>query len=282
MGFNRENFEFSFEFFPPKNDEGEKRLQEAVHELKPLDPAYCSVTFGAGGSTRERTFDTVDWIQKEAGIDATPHLSCIGSRKEDIHEILQRYHDAGVKRIIALRGDIPEDEEAFKEGGFRYANELVAYIKEHFPAFEVVVGAYPEFHPEAPDPWTDMENFVRKVKAGADIATTQYFFTNLSYYKFVDDVQKMGVDIPIKVGLMPITNFKQIDRFSQMCGADIPAWIRKRMEYYGDDAESQKELGIDIATRQAEELLNQGIPGIHFYTLNKAEATKRIWSNLGL
>ncbi len=282
MGFNRENFEFSFEFFPPKDEAGKERLRQTVHELRKLEPAYCSVTFGAGGSTRERTFQTVDWIQQEAGTEAAPHLSCIGSRKEDIHAILERYQKAGIRRIIALRGDIPEDEEAFKKGGFRYANELVTYIKEHFPDFEIVVGAYPEHHPEAPDPFTDIENFIQKIRAGADVATTQYFFNNHSYYKFVEDVRRHGIMVPVKVGLMPITNFKQIDRFSQMCGADIPLWLRKRMEHYEDDPESQKELGIEIATRQAEELLANGVPGIHFYTLNKAEATKRIWENLGL
>ncbi len=281
MGFKRQDFEFSFEFFPPKNEAGERRLRETAESLKELGPEYCSVTFGAGGSTRERTFETVTYLQNEVGLEATPHLSCIGSRQEDIRAILERYRAAGIKRIIALRGDIPEDEEAFKEGGFRYANELVAFIRE-FGGFEIVVGAYPEFHPEAPDPWTDMHNFVRKAQTGADIATTQYFFNNISYYMFVDEVRRLGTDIPVKVGLMPITNFQQIDRFSQICGADIPLWIRKCMEYYQEDPESQKELGIEIATRQAEDLLNNGVPGIHFYTLNKAEATRRIWENLGL
>jgi len=281
MAIDRKQRHFSFEFFPPKNEKGEERLSKTVDKLAPLGPDFVSVTFGAGGSTRERTFATVDRIQSRASLEAVPHLSCIGSRKEDIHEILQRYRDAGIRRIVALRGDVPEDEEAFKEGGFRYANELVGYIKE-FGGFQINVACYPEFHPETPDPQTDMENFVRKVKAGADNAITQYFFNNAAYYRFVEDVQRMGVDVPIIVGLMPISNFAQIDRFSQMCGADIPRWIRLRMEAYGDDTKSQQELGIEIATRQAEELLANGAPGIHFYTLNRAEATRRVWQNLGL
>jgi len=278
---DRNTHDFSFEFFPPKNEQGEERLWKTVERLAPLHPDYVSVTFGAGGSTRERTFATVAEIREKAGLDAAPHLSCIGSDKETIRGILERYRDSGIKRIVALRGDIPEEGEAFKEGGFRYANELVEFIRE-FGGFEIAVGAYPEFHPETPDPDKDIENFVRKAKAGADKAITQYFFNNDAYYRFVDEVQRRGVDIPIIVGLMPIANFPQIDRFSATCGADIPRWIRLRMEAFGDDAKSQQKLGIDIATRQAEELLANGAPGIHFYTLNRGVPTAAVWRNLGL
>ncbi len=281
MTIDRNKQDFSFEFFPPKNEQGEERLQKTLECLIPLKPDYVSVTFGAGGSTRERTFATVDKIQATTGIEAAPHLSCIGSHRDEIHAILERYRANGIKRIVTLRGDVPEQGEAFKAGGFRHANELVAFVKE-FGGFEIAVGAYPEFHPETPIPAQDIANFVRKVKAGADKAITQYFFNNEAYYRFVDEVQRQGVDIPIIVGLMPIANFEQIDRFSKLCGADIPRWLRLRMEAFGDDTRAQQQLGIEIATRQAEALLANGAPGIHFYTLNRGLPTAAVWRNLGL
>ncbi|MGD8308970.1 MAG: methylenetetrahydrofolate reductase [NAD(P)H] [Chromatiales bacterium] len=271
---------FSFEFFPPKTEKGEALLQRTLATLEPLGPEFASVTYGAGGSTREPTFTTVDYIRRSTALEAVPHLTCIGSSEDTVRAILSRYRSDGIRRIVALRGDLPEgaDPEA---NHFRNANELVAFIRA-FGGFEIHVACYPEFHPESPDPRTDVDNFVRKADAGADVAITQYFFNNAAYYAFVDDLERRGVRIPVIAGLMPITQFAQIDRFSSMCGADIPLWIRKRMEACGEDAVGQRELGIEIATRQAEDLLANGAPGLHFYTLNKAEATRRVWDNLAL
>jgi methylenetetrahydrofolate reductase (NADPH) len=256
-------------------------LSRSLARLAPLEPDFVSVTFGAGGSAREGTLQTCLSIVQQTGLTAAPHISCVGSSKRILHDYLERYRDTGFQHLFVLRGDVPKDMTASRISDFNHANELVAFVKE-FGGFEINVACYPEFHPEAPDPKIDMENFVRKVKAGADKAVTQYFFNNASYYRFVEDVRRMGVEIPIVVGLMPIANFHQIDAFSRRCGADIPMWIRKRMEGYQDDARSQLELGIEIATHQAEDLLRNGAPGIHFYTLNKAEAAARIWENLGL
>ena len=277
----RPGFHLSFEFFPPRTEKGEARFDRTIEELVPLNPEFVSVTFGAGGSTRETTLRTVEKIARTTDFEAVPHLSCIGSRREEILDYLGRYRDAGLRRIVALRGDIPEGEEAFCEGGFRHASELVSFIRE-FGGFEIHVGCYPEFHPETPDPERDMAHFAHKVSCGADVAITQYFFQNAAYYRFVDDVRRLGVEIPIVVGLMPITHFAQIDRFSTMCGADIPLWIRRRMEAYADDVESQRQLGVEIATAQVADLLEHGVPGIHFYTLNKSASTIEICRNLGL
>lgn len=271
---------FSFEFFPPKTEKGETLLRKTLQRLEPLGPDFASVTYGAGGSTQAPTFKTVEYIQTHTKLEAVPHLTCIGSSEETVRSILERYRQDGIKRIVALRGDLPEGTDP-ESNHFRYANELVAFIRE-FGGFEIHVACYPEFHPECALPSTDVENFVRKVRAGADTAITQYFFNNAAYYAFVEEVERRGVDIPVIPGLMPITNFPQIDRFSSMCGADIPLWIRKRMEAYGDDTRSQKELGIEIASRQAEDLLSNGAPGLHLYTLNKSEATRRVWENLSL
>ena len=272
---------FSFEFFPPKGEQGTERLRETVGHLAPLRPQYVSVTFGAGGSTKDGTYQTAKHIQKSSGLEVVPHLSCLGVSREALQETLERYRDLGVRRIVALRGDKPRGGHGGPPGPFKYANELVTFIKQ-FGGFSITVGCYPEFHPESPDPQTCMKNFVRKVRAGADEAITQYFFNNDAYYAFVDNMHRHGVDIPIVAGLMPITDFQQVARFSQFCGADVPLWIRKRMEAFASDPASQKAFGIEIATRQAEDLLRRGAPGIHFYTLNKAEATLRIWKNLGL
>jgi methylenetetrahydrofolate reductase (NADPH) len=277
----RKGKSFSFEFFPPKGEQGTARLTETVRLLAPLRPHYVSVTFGAGGSTRDGTYQTARHIQETTGLAVIPHLSCLGVSRETIEDTLSRYRTLGMHRIVALRGDKPKDGAALPQGPFKYANELVTFIKK-FGGFSVTVGCYPEFHPESPDPQTDIKNFVRKVQAGADEAITQYFFNNDAYYAFVDNVTRLGVDVPIIAGLMPITDYKQIARFSHFCGAEIPAWIRKRMEALADDPASQKALGIEIATQQAEDLLRHGAPGIHFYTLNKAEATLRVWKNLGL
>lgn len=272
---------FSFEFFPPKGEQGADRLRETVRHLAPLKPQYVSVTFGAGGSTKDGTFQTARHIQETTGLEVVPHLSCLGSSREALHETLERYRALGVRRIVALRGDKPRGGHGGPSGPFKFANELVALIRQ-FGGFGVTVGCYPEFHPESPDPQSCLKNFVRKVRAGADEAITQYFFNNDAYYAFVENAHRLGVDIPIIAGLMPITDYQQVARFSTFCGADIPLWIRKRMEAFADDPPSQKAFGIEIATRQAEDLLRRGAPGVHFYTLNKAEATLRIWKNLGL
>lgn len=272
--------EFSLEFYPPHTEKGQRSFARTLGKLEALGPAYVSVTFGAGGSSRERTFETVDWITENSKVTAVPHLSCIGAQGARIEGILERYRDAGVKRIVALRGDIPEDGDAFVEGGFRHANELVAFVRD-FGGFEIAVACYPEFHPESPSPASDLEFFKQKVDAGADLAITQYFFDNGAYFRFVDEARRMGVEVPIVAGLMPIANWAQIVRFSQKCGADLPRWIARRMEAF-DDPRDQRKLGAELATRQAEALLEGGAPGIHFYTLNRAEPTRTVWENLGL
>jgi methylenetetrahydrofolate reductase (NADPH) len=270
----------SFEFFPPKTEAARVRLRKTVDTLGELGPSFVSVTFGAGGSTREGSFQTTAELLRETKLNVTPHLSCIGSTREQLEEQLRLYRSVGVQRVVALRGDLPAGSEAPPQT-FRHANELVEFIRA-YGGFHISVACYPEFHPEAPDPATDMQNFARKVEAGADEAITQYFYTNEAYYRFVDDVAKLGVRIPIVPGLMPITDFEQVVRFSKFCGADIPQWIEKRMRALANDATGQAELGIELATRQAEDLLRHGAPGLHFYTLNRAEPTLRIWKNLGL
>jgi methylenetetrahydrofolate reductase (NADPH) len=251
-----------------------------VQKLAPLRPNFVSVTFGAGGSTREGSFQTASEIIRTTDLEVTPHLSCIGSTREQIAAQLETYRAIGVKRIVALRGDVPEAEAQLPRA-FAYANELVGFIRE-YGGFEISVAAYPEFHPEAPGPEADIENFVRKARAGATEAITQYFYSNDAYYRFLDWVRRLGVEIPIVPGIMPMTDFTQVERFSRFCGAEIPGWIRKRMLALEGDARGQEELGIELATRQAEDLLQSGAPGLHFYTLNRAEPTLRIWHNLGL
>ena len=271
---------YSLEFFPPKTDAGRQRLLSTVQKLAPLRPSFVSVTFGAGGSTREGSFQTASEIIRTTDLDVTPHLSCIGSTRDQIAALLDTYRAIGVKRVVALRGDVPETDASLPRA-FAFANELVGFIRD-YGGFDISVGAYPEFHPEAATPEADVSNFVRKVRAGATEAITQYFYSNDAYYRFVDWVRRLGVEIPIVPGIMPLTDFAQVERFSKFCGADIPAWIRKRMQALTGDARGQEELGIELATRQAEALLQNGVPGLHFYTLNRAEPTLRIWQNLGL
>jgi methylenetetrahydrofolate reductase (NADPH) len=248
--------------------------------LAELQPSFVSVTFGAGGSTREGSFQTASEIVRTTDLAVTPHLSCIGSTRDQIAQQLATYRAIGIRRVVALRGDAPENEPDLPRA-FPHANELVAFIKR-FGGFHISVACYPEFHPEAPSPQSDVENFVRKARAGADEAISQYFYSNDAYYRFLDWVRAQGIEIPIVPGLMPMTDYAQVQRFSRFCGADVPRHIRLRMEALAGDAHGQKELGIELATRQAEELLERGAPGIHFYTLNRAEPTARIWANLGL
>jgi len=272
--------QFSFEFFPPKTPEGAEKLRATRDELAKLKPKYFSVTFGAGGSTQQGTIDTVLEIQK-AGLSAAPHLSCIGSTQESIREILNTYKENGVNRIVALRGDMPSGMQ--EAGAFRYANELVEFIrKETGDFFHIEVAAYPEVHPQAHDAQSDLVNFKRKVGSGADSAITQYFYNSDAYYRFVEDCENAGVDLPVIPGIMPITNYTQLARFSDMCGAEIPRWIKKHLQGFGDDREGIRAFGEEVVTRLCEKLLQAGAPGFHFYTMNQVTPSKAIWDNLGL
>lgn len=270
----------SFEFFPPQTAEGIEKLNNTRKLLAPLKPEFFSVTFGAGGSTRDRTLETVTQIQAE-GYAAAPHLSCVGSTKENIRAILQTYKTLGIKRIVALRGDLPSGMAT--TGEFQYANELVSFIRaETDNQFHIEVAAYPEFHPQAKSPRVDLLNFERKVKAGADSAITQYFYNADSYFYFVEQCHKLGITLPIVPGIMPIGKFSQLARFSDACGAEIPRWIRKTLESYGDDTASIQAFGMDVVTKLAERLLTGGAPGLHFYTLNQSAPSIAIWKRLGL
>jgi methylenetetrahydrofolate reductase (NADPH) len=271
---------FSFEFFPPNTPEGQQKLRETTRQLAQLQPAFFSVTFGAGGSTRERTLGTVLDIRGQ-GYEAAPHISCIASTTESVREMLQRYKDHGIRHLVALRGDLPSGLAT--AGEFRYANELVAFIRKQFgDSFTIEVAAYPEYHPQARNPQEDLLSFKRKVEAGANGAITQYFYNPASYYHFVDQCTAMGLTIPIVPGVMPIGRFSQLARFSDACGAEIPRWIRKKLESYGDDAASIRAFGLDVVTALCDELLRNGAPGLHFYTLNQAVLTMTIWQRLGL
>jgi methylenetetrahydrofolate reductase (NADPH) len=271
---------FSFEFFPPNTPEGTEKLRATTRQLAQLNPEFFSVTFGAGGSTRDRTLGTVLDIRAQ-GYAAAPHISCIASTKESIRDMLQRYKDSGIKHLVALRGDLPSGLAA--AGEFRYANELVDFIRKEFGnQFVIEVAAYPEYHPQAKSAQDDLLNFKRKIEAGADSAITQYFYNADSYYHFVDECEAMSVDIPIVPGIMPIGRFAQLARFSDGCGAEIPRWIRKKLEGFGDDTASIRAFGLDVVTALCDDLLRNGAPGLHFYTLNQAGLTTTIWQRLGL
>jgi len=273
---------FSFELFPPKTPAGMEKLQANVTELNRLGPRYFSVTYGAGGSTRERTFAAVEWLGSQ-GIDTAPHLSCIGSTREEIDEILTHYKDQGIRRIVALRGDMPSGAGMGDPGDFRYGNELVAYIREQTgDHFHIEVAAYPEFHPQARSARTDLENFQRKAEAGADAAITQYFYNADAYFSFLDSCRGLGIDIPIVPGIMPITNYEQLARFSDACGAEIPRWVRRRLEDFGEDMKGLRAFGREVVTEMCRRLLEGGAPGLHFYTMNQAGPTLGIWRDLGL
>jgi methylenetetrahydrofolate reductase (NADPH) len=271
---------YSFEFFPPKTAEGTEKLRNTRAQLAPLQPKYISVTFGAGGTTQQGTLDAVLEIQRD-GIEAAPHLSCVGSTRDSIRQILKTYRDGGIRHVVALRGDMPSGMGEI--GEFRYANELVEFIRaETGDWFHIEVAAYPESHPQAKSPRHDLDNFVRKVRAGADSAITQYFYNADAYFRFVDEVRALGVDVPIVPGIMPITNYSQLMRFSEMCGAEVPRWVAKRLESFGDDRESIRAFGLDVVTGLCDRLLAAGVPGLHFYTLNAAGATKAVWERLKL
>ncbi len=273
---------FSFELFPPKTPAGLDKLKTTVMELNRLSPAFFSVTYGAGGSTQDRTFATVDWI-KQAGLPPAPHLSCVGANRDELSDILRRYRDQGINRIVALRGDLPSGAGLSEPDDLRYANELVAFIRDETgDHFHIEVAAYPEFHPQAPSPRKDLENFRRKVSAGADSAITQYFYNADAYFRFIDDTAARGVTIPIVPGIMPINNHVQLARFSDACGAEIPRWIRRRLEEYGDDLDSLRAFGKDVLTSLCRQLIDGGAPGLHFYTMNQVSPSREIWQDLGL
>jgi methylenetetrahydrofolate reductase (NADPH) len=271
---------FSFEFFPPQTPEGAVKLAAARRQLAALKPEFFSVTFGAGGSTQDRTLETIRQIKAE-GHSAAPHLSCVGSTRDNIGAMLGAYREMGIERIVALRGDLPSGMASI--GEFHHANELVSFIRaQSGDHFHIEVAAYPEFHPQARSPQDDIRNFKHKVDAGADSAITQYFYNPDAYFRFVDACRKLGVSVPIVPGIMPIVKFTQLARFSDACGAEIPRWMRKTLESYGDDNESVQAFGLDVVTRLCEKLLAGGAPGLHFYTLNQAAASLEIWKRLGL
>lgn len=271
---------YSFEFFPPKTPEGAEKLEKVQLELAQLKPEFFSVTFGAGGSTRDGTFNTVKSIIKN-GSDAAPHLSCIASTREEIDSLLQQYRDNGIQRIVALRGDMPSG--VYQAGEFAYASDLVRYIRESTGNhFKIEVAAYPEFHPQARNAEDDFNNFVTKVNAGADSAITQYFYNTDAYFSFVEKASNAGVSIPIVPGIMPITNYARLARFSDACGAEIPRWLRKNLEAFADDTASIQAFGTDVVTEMCDKLLAGGAPGLHFYTMNAVEPNKTIWQNLNL
>jgi len=272
--------QFSLEFFPPRTPEGAAKLRVELRQLAQLKPAFCSVTFGAGGSTREGTLATVLEIRND-GLEGAPHLSCIGGTRESIRAVLAQYRGAGIRHLVALRGDLPSGSADV--GELRYASELVAFIRDETGDwFHVDVAAYPEVHPQARSAQDDLDNFKRKIDAGADSAITQYFFNADAYWHFVDVAAARGIEVPIVPGIMPIGSFSKLARFSDACGAEIPRWIRRQMEGYGDDAASVRAFGLDVVTRLCESLLEGGAPGLHFYTLNQASLTTTIWQRLGL
>ena len=273
---------FSFELFPPKTEAGIARLRDTVTRLNAHKPAYFSVTYGAGGSTQSNTFATVDWIGAQ-GIAVAPHLSCIGSSRDELVAILERYREQGIDRVVALRGDLPSGAGRGAIGDLAHADELVALIRQQFgDRFHIEVAAYPEMHPQAPNFERDLDNFRRKVEAGANAAITQYFYNPDAYAFFVEACHRRGIDIPIVPGIMPITNFSNLVRFSDACGAEIPRWLRKRLEAYGDDSASIQALGHEVVAGLCQRLLEMGAPGLHFYTMNQAEPTLAIWQTLGL
>jgi methylenetetrahydrofolate reductase (NADPH) len=271
--------ELSVEFFPPQTPEGAEKLRATWTTLAALKPAFFSVTFGAGGSTQDRTFDTVAEI-RAAGLEAAPHLSCVGSTRTRVREILRRYRDAGIRRIVALRGDLPSGMAEAGELG--HANELVEFIRQETGDwFHIEVAAYPEYHPQAKTPRDDLLNFKRKAEAGADSAITQFFFNADAYEHFVADARSVGVGLPIIPGIMPIASFSKLSRFADTCGAEIPRWMRRKFESYGDDTASVRAFGLDVVTELCQRLIERGAPGLHFYTLNQAGLTMEVARRLG-
>ncbi len=279
---SQEQRSYSFEFFPTKTEAGHEKLLNVARQLAGYNPNFFSCTYGAGGSTRDRTLNTVLQLDGDVKVPTAPHLSCVGDSKDDLRSLLSQYKNSGIKRIVALRGDLPSGM-GMASGELRYANELVEFIRsETGDHFHIEVAAYPEVHPQARSFEDDLQNFVRKCQAGADSAITQYFFSADCYFYFVERVRKLGVTLPIVPGIMPITNYSKLARFSDACGAEIPRWIRKQLEAYGDDLDSIQAFGEQVVTEMCERLLEGGAPGLHFYTLNQAEPSLAIWNNLKL
>ena len=271
---------YSFEFFPPRTPAGKDKLRSTWQQLGLLKPKFFSVTFGAGGSTQAGTLDTVIEIRR-AGLEAAPHISCVASTRAEIGAILEQYKSAGIRHIVALRGDLPSGLAS--SGELRYANELVAFIREATGDwFHIEVACYPEYHPQTRSAADEIRNFKSKIDAGANSSITQYFYNTDAYYRFVDDCEAAGIAIPIVPGIMPIGNFAQLARFSDACGAEIPRWLRFKLESYRDDTASIRSCGLDVVTRLCDDLLRAGAPGLHFYTLNQAGLSTTIWQRLGL
>jgi methylenetetrahydrofolate reductase (NADPH) len=275
---------FSFELFPPRTPEAQAKLPEVIRQLATVRPDYFSVTHGAGGSDQQGTYETILAVVEHAGVEAAPHLTCVGSTRAAVAAHLDRYRAAGVKRIVALRGDLPATAlSAAAPGEFHYANELVSFIRaEHGDAFRIEVAAYPEMHPQANRPSEDFDNFRRKVEAGADSALTQLFYNADAYFDFMERCAKAGIKIPIVPGIMPITGYANMMRFCSGCGADLPRWIRLRLEELQDDKPALLDFGVGVVTRLCETLLRGGAPGLHFYTINQSGPTLRLWKALAL
>jgi len=269
----------SCEFFPPITTEGVIKLQAVREQLLAMRPAYFSVTYGAGGSTRDRTVEVVLDTQAHSGVPAAPHLTCIASTQDSVRDLLNHYRIHGIRRIVALRGDMPSGMR--DPGEFRYANELVSFIRAEFgDQFHIEVAAYPEYHPQAPSPEQDFANFKRKVEAGADSAITQYFYNADAYFRFIDQCATANINVPVVPGIMPIYNITQLARFSSVCGAEIPRWLKMRLEEYGDDIQSLRAFGIDVVSELCAHLLESGVPSLHFYTLNQAGIISNIIENI--
>ena len=275
---------FSFELFPPRTPEGVAKLPAVIGQLAAVGPNYFSITYGAGGSTQDGTYETLVTVVKQTGAEAAPHLTCVGSTRAHIATLLDRYREAGAKRIVALRGDLPATAMSpAAPGDFHYASELVRFIREtHGDAFKIEVAAYPEMHPQATGPGADFEHFRRKVEAGADAALTQLFYNADAYFHFMERCGKAGITIPVVPGIMPITGFANTLRFCNGCGADLPRWVRLRLEELQDDKPALLDFGLEVVTRLCQRLLENGAPGLHFYTVNQADPTLRLLMNLGL
>jgi methylenetetrahydrofolate reductase (NADPH) len=275
---------FSFELFPPRTPEGVAKLPAVIGQLAAVQPNYFSITYGAGGSSQDGTYETLVTVVKQTGVEAAPHLTCVGSTRAEVAALLTRYREAGAKRIVALRGDLPATAmSASAPGDFHYANELVSFIREtHGDAFKIEVAAYPEMHPQAPSPGADFEHFRRKVEAGADGALTQLFYNADAYFDFMERCGKAGITIPVTPGIMPITGFANTVRFCAGCGADLPRWVRLRLEELEDDKPALLEFGLEVVTRLCETLLRNGAPGLHFYTVNQSDPTLNLWKRLAL
>ncbi|TAM10096.1 MAG: methylenetetrahydrofolate reductase [NAD(P)H] [Nevskiaceae bacterium] len=284
MTFPDTELSFSFELFPPRTPAGVAKLPAVVAQLSRLDPAYFSVTYGAGGSTQTGTYETLMQVAEHTGVPVAAHLTCVGSTRVGIRALLDQYRTSGIRRIVALRGDLPATAAGSEAPGeFHYAADLVRFVREtHGDHFTIEVAAYPEMHPQATDPDADFQHFCDKMQAGADGAVTQYFYTAGSYFHFVERACRAGVKASIVPGIMPITNGPQLLRFSAACGADVPRWIRLRLEHYGEDRESVQAFGLDVVTRLCNELLDGGAPGLHVYTLNQSAAALALWRSLGL